>query len=59
MEGRRGFGYIVHAAIARPCNTAVKDPMGNETYTEAAVLPFLANTDVGKVTAGVLDRDRM
>ena len=37
-------------------NTALKELMGNEAYAEA-VLTFLRKTDVGKVKAGVLDRD--
>ena len=39
LESRRVFGYSVHTARAIPGNTAFKELMGNEAYTEP-VLSF-------------------
>ena len=50
--------YSVHVARTRTSYTAIKELLGNEAYTEA-VPTSLMNTDVGKVKAGVLDRDRV
>ena len=55
-RSRRGFGYSVRKAKVRPRNTAVRELVWNDAYTEA-VLSFLRETEVGKVKAGVLDRD--
>lgn len=55
-RGRRGLGFRVRTAKARPRNMAVRELSGNEAFTEA-VLSFLRETtaDVGKAKAGVLD----
>ena len=50
LKSRRGFGFSVHTAKARPSNTAVRGPSGNEASTEV-VLSFLRGT----VKAMVLD----
>lgn len=44
--------YSIREAKARPSNTAVRELLGNDAYTEA-VLSFLRGTDAGKVKSGV------
>ena len=53
FKGRKGFGYRVRQARARPSNTSVRELLSNDRYTEA-VLGFLRNTRVGEVKAGVI-----
>ena len=50
LKRRRGFGFHVRQARARPSNTTVGDLLSNERYTEA-VLEFLGKTRVGEVKA--------
>ena len=45
LKSRRGFGYRVRQARARPSNTSVRDLLSNDRYTEV-VLGFLRNTSV-------------
>ena len=58
LPGERGInereerkGYRTRNARARPSNTAVRDLLGNEAYTNALVA-FLGGTEVGVVKAG-------
>ena len=53
LKSRRGFGYRVRQARARPSNTSVRDLLSNDRYTKA-VLGFLRNTRVGEVKAGAI-----
>ena len=53
FKSRRGFGYMVRQARARPSNTMVRDLLSDERYTEA-VVRFLEATNVGEVKAGVI-----
>ena len=54
-RSKRGFGYDVWEAKARPSNTTVRELMGNDAYAEP-ILSFPRETDVRKVKAGVLER---
>ena len=55
FKSRKGFGYRVRQARARPSNTSVRNLLSDDRYKEA-VLFFLRNTRVGKVKAGVICR---
>ena len=48
LRSKRGLGYSVREAKARPSNTAVRELIGNGAYTEAS-LPFLRRAQ-GKST---------
>ena len=52
FRSRKGFGFHVRQARARPSNTTVRELLSNSRYTEA-VLDFLGKTRVGKVKEGV------
>ena len=54
-RSRRGFGYHVRQARARPSNTTIRELLSNDRYT-GAVLDFLGNTRVGEVKAGIICR---
>ena len=53
FKSRKGFGYRVRQARARPSNTSVRDLLANDRYSEA-VLRFLRDTRVGEVKAGAI-----
>ena len=53
FRSRKGFGYRVRQARARPSNTSIRDLLSDDRYTEA-VLRFLGDTKVGEVKAGVI-----
>ena len=53
FKSRKGFGYRVRQARARPSNTSIRDLLSDGRYTEA-VLGFLRSTRVGEVKAGSL-----
>ena len=53
LKSRRGFGFCVRQARARPKNTTVKELLSNSRYAEA-VLDFLGKTRVGEVREGVI-----
>ena len=53
FKSRKGFGYRVRQARARPSNTSIRDLLSDDRYTEA-VLEFLETTRVGEVRAGAL-----
>ena len=53
LKSRKGFGYGVRQASARPSNTSVRELLSNEQYTDA-VLKFLGDTRVGEVKEGVI-----
>ena len=55
FRSRKGFGFRVRQARARPSNTTVRELLSDERYTDA-VLDFLKNTRVGEVRAGVISR---
>ena len=55
FKSRKGFGFHVRGARARPSNTTVSELLSEGRYTEA-VLDFLRNTRVGEVKAGVICR---
>ena len=55
FKSRKGFGFHVRRAVARPSNTAVRELLSNDRYTEA-VLDFLRGTRVGEVKEGVICR---
>ena len=52
FRSRKGFGFHVRQARARPSNTTVRELLSNR-YTEA-VLAFLEKTRVGEVREGVI-----
>ena len=52
-KSRKGFGFYVRQARARPSNTTVRDLLSNGRYT-GAVLDFLGKTRVGEVREGVI-----
>ena len=52
-RSRRGFGYHVRQARARPSNTTIRELLSNDRYT-GAVLDFLESTRVGEVKAGII-----
>ena len=53
FKSRKGFGFHVRRARARPSNTTVRELLSNDRYTEA-VLDFLKKTRVGEVKEGVI-----
>ena len=53
FKSRRGFGFHVRRARARPSNTTVRELLSNSRYTEA-VLRFLEQTRMGEVKEGVI-----
>ena len=53
LKSRRGFGFHVRQARARPSNTTVRELLSNSRYTEA-VLEFLGKTRVGEVQEGAI-----
>ena len=55
FKSRKGFGFHVRQARARPSNTTVRELLSNSRYTEA-VLDFLGKTRVGEVKEGVICR---
>ena len=48
FRSRKGFGFHVRQARARPSNTTVRKLLSDSRYTEA-VLEFLGKTRVGEV----------
>lgn len=54
-KSRRGSGYRVRQARARPSNTSIRELLTDERYTEA-VLRFLVSTGVSKIKAGTFTR---
>ena len=58
FKGRRGFGYRVKQARARPSNTSIRDLLSNDRYTETA-LSFLGATRVGEVKEGAICKYRL
>ena len=50
-KSKRGFGYHVRQAAARPRNTSIRDLLGNDRYREA-VLGFLTNKGRGSSRGG-------
>ena len=55
LRSRKGFGFHVRQARARPSNTTVRELLSNVRYTEA-VLEFLEKTRVGEVKEGIICR---
>ena len=55
FKSRKGFGFHVRQARARPSNTTVRELLSNGRYTEA-VLDFLEKTRVGEVKEGAICR---
>ena len=55
FRSRRGFGFHVRQARARPSNTTVRELLSNNRYTEA-VVRFIGATRVGEVRDGVICR---
>ena len=53
FRSRKGFGFHVRQARARPSNTTVRELLSNNRYTDA-VLDFLGKTRVGEVKEGVI-----
>ena len=53
FRSRKGFGFHVRQARARPSNVMVRELLSNGRYT-GAVLDFLERTKVGEVKAGVI-----
>ena len=53
FKSRKGFGFRVRQARARPSNTTVRELLSNNRYTDA-VLDFLGKTRVGEVKEGVI-----
>ena len=54
-KSRKGFGFHVRQARARPSNVTVRELLSDGRYT-GAVLDFLEKTKVGEVKAGVICR---
>ena len=54
-KSRRGLGYSIREAKARPSNASFGELLGNDAYT-GAVLSFLWETGVGKDKDGAIDR---
>ena len=54
-KGRKGFGFGVKAGKAGSGNTTIRDLLGREEYTAAAVR-FLMLTKVGEVKEEVIQR---
>ena len=55
FKSRKGFGFHVVQARARPSNTSVRELLSDSRYTEA-VLVFLGKTRVGEAKEGVICR---
>ena len=55
LKSRRGLGFHVRQARARPSNTTVRELLSNSSYTDA-ILSFLEGTRVGEVKEGVICR---
>ena len=55
FKSRKGFGFHVRQARARPSNITTRGLLSDERYTKA-VLRFLEITRVGEVKAGVICR---
>ena len=53
FKSRKGFGFHVRQARARPSNTTVRELLSDDRYT-GAVLDFLEKTRVGEVKEGVI-----
>ena len=53
FRSRKGFGFHVRQARARPSNVTVRELLSDRRYT-GAVLDFLEKTRVGEVKAGVI-----
>ena len=53
FKSRKGFGFHVRQARARPSNTTIRELLSNSRYPDA-VLSFLSNTRVGEVKEGVI-----
>ena len=52
-KSRKGFGFQVRQARARPSNTTVRELLSDEKYSRA-VLEFLDKTRVGEVKEGII-----
>lgn len=50
LKSRKGFGYCVRKACRGPSNVTIKNPLGNEVFTEAV----LGNTGVGTAGEGIV-----
>ena len=48
LKSKKGFGYRVRQARARPSKTSIRDLLSNDRYT-GAVLAFLEATRVGEI----------
>ena len=55
FKSRKGFGFRVRQARARPSNTTIRELLSDDRYSEA-VLDFLRETRVGEVKEGVICR---
>ena len=55
FRSRKGFGFHVRQARARPSNTTVRELLSDSRYMES-VLSFLEQTRVGEVKEGVICR---
>ena len=53
FRSKRGFGFHVRQARARPSNTTTRELLSDSRYTDA-VLVFLGKTRVGEVKEGVI-----
>ena len=53
FKSRKGFGFHVRQARARPSNTSIRELLSNDRYTDA-VLTFLERTRVGEIGEGVV-----
>ena len=53
FKSRKGFGFHVKQARARPSNTTIRELLSDSRYTEA-VLDFLGRTKVGEARKGVI-----
>ena len=53
FKSRKGFGYRIRQARARPSNTSVGDLLSDDRFS-GAVLDFLRSTRVGEVREGVI-----
>ena len=53
FKSRKGFGFQVRQARARPRNTSERDLLSDDRYTEG-VLGFIGATRVGEVKEGII-----
>ena len=53
LKSRKGFGYRVRQAKARPSNTTIRDLLSDGWYTEAALV-LLRAARVGEVKEGAI-----